>query len=368
MKLSSLLLSVASLTTLAFAIPNPIPGSSNIQLRDPAIAYNAASKKYFVFSTGKGIRTYTATSLTGPWTAVGSVLPNCTVITDIPISGCSLWAPDVRLVNGRYTLYYSVSQLSTQNSAIGVATSPTMEPGSWTDHGAVVRSKKGDSYNAIDGNVVLDNGKLKLGFGSYWGGIFQVDLKAINKTSQSPPGTHLAGGTAAPRRAASPTSPWARPTGSSSSPTATPPSPAYVSPFPPSSPSSPFLFLSSSSLSPLSPVLTYLCLCVSCVLQEKTRVAAGREYKVRVGRAKSSSGPFLDGSGHAITAGTTSGWNILGSHDNVYAPGGQSLFRDPVSRRDVIVYHYVRMDEVGGASYLGINYVDFSSGEPVLVN
>ena len=89
---------------------------------------------------------------------------------------------------------------------------------------------------------------------------------------------------------------------------------------------------------------------------------------MRVRRAKSSSGPFLDGSGHAITSGTHSGWNILGSHDNIYAPGGQSLFRDPVSRRDVIVYHYVRKDEVGGPSYLGINYVDFSSGEPKLVN
>ena len=89
---------------------------------------------------------------------------------------------------------------------------------------------------------------------------------------------------------------------------------------------------------------------------------------MRVGRAQSSSGPFLDGSGTAITAGTTSGWKILTSHDNVYAPGGQSLFFDPVSQRDVIVYHYVRTNEVGGPSYLGINFVDFSSGEPALVD
>ncbi|KAM5545563.1 hypothetical protein V8D89_000601 [Ganoderma adspersum] len=326
MKLLSLL-SVASLTTLAFAIPNPIPGSSNIQLRDPAIAYNAASKKYFVFSTGSGIRAFTSTSLKGPWKAVGSVLPNCTVIKDIPIKSCSLWAPDVKLINGQYTLYYSVSQLGTQNSALGVATSPTMEPGSWKDHGAVIRSKKGDSYNAIDGNVVLDNGKLKLGFGSWWGGIFQVNMKSISKPAQNPPGTHLAGGNGRPAEG-----------GFTYKPT-----------------SSPYWFqFFSDGRTPL--------------YGDKTRPAAGDEYKVRVGRAKSSSGPFLDGSGHAITAGTHSGWNILGSHDNIYAPGGQSLFRDPVSKRDVIVYHYVKKDEVGGPSYLGINYVDFSSGEPKLVN
>ena len=102
--------------------------------------------------------------------------------------------------------------------------------------------------------------------------------------------------------------------------------------------------------------------------QAKTRPAPGTEYKVRVGRGPTASGPFVDKTGDAITSGTTSGTIVLGSHDNVYAPGGQSLFRDPVSNRDVIVYHYVRNDDFGGSSYLGINYVDFSSGWPVLVN
>ena len=102
--------------------------------------------------------------------------------------------------------------------------------------------------------------------------------------------------------------------------------------------------------------------------QAKTRPSPGSEYKVRVGRGPTASGPFVDKNGVSITSGTTSGTIVLGSHDNIYAPGGQSLFRDPVSKRDVIVYHYVRKDEVGGPSYLGINYVDFSSGEPKLVN
>ena len=48
---------------------------------------------------------------------------------------------------------------------------------------------------------------------------------------------------------------------------------------------------------------------------------------------------------------------------------GQSVFHDPVSNRDVMVYHYVRKNApAGGPSYLGINYLDFSSGWPVVVN
>ena len=45
---------------------------------------------------------------------------------------------------------------------------------------------------------MVDNGKLKLGFGSWWGGIFQVNMKSISKAAQNPPGTHLAGGNGRP--------------------------------------------------------------------------------------------------------------------------------------------------------------------------
>ena len=90
-----------------------------------------------------------------------------------------------------------------------------------------------------------------------------------------------------------------------------------------------------------------------------------------VARGPNAMGPFLDRQGNPVTVGATDppkGVKVLGSHDNIYAPGGQSLFLDPVSGRDVMVYHYVRNDNFGGSSFLGINYVDFSSGWPVLVN
>lgn len=48
---------------------------------------------------------------------------------------------------------------------------------------------------------------------------------------------------------------------------------------------------------------------------------------------------------------------------------GQSIIHDPRTGRDVIVYHYVKYDDpIGGPSYLGINYLDFSSGWPAMAH
>ena len=104
--------------------------------------------------------------------------------------------------------------------------------------------------------------------------------------------------------------------------------------------------------------------------QATSRPPAGEEYKVLVGRGTSPSGPFVGQLGHDITLNLTppTGSLVLGSHDNIYAPGGQSVYFDPVSGRDVMVYHYVPNDAFGGPSYLGINYLNFSSGWPVLVD
>lgn len=58
--------------------------------------------------------------------------------------------------NGVYYAYYSVSTFGSQNSGIGLATSTSLDPGTWTDHGLVFRSSTGNNYNAIDGNLVID--------------------------------------------------------------------------------------------------------------------------------------------------------------------------------------------------------------------
>ena len=88
-----------------------------------------------------------------------------------------------------------------------------------------------------------------------------------------------------------------------------------------------------------------------------------------VGRSENVSGPYVDKDGHKLTQDLKppTGLLVLGSHGNIYAPGGQSIFEDPTSGRDVMVYHYVPNNSYGGPSYLGINYLDFSSDWPVVV-
>jgi len=70
------------------------------------------------------------------------------------------WAPDISYFNGRYHLYYALSTFGSRNSAIGLATSPTLDPAdpkyAWTDEGMVLRSfQDKDDWNAIDPNLAL---------------------------------------------------------------------------------------------------------------------------------------------------------------------------------------------------------------------
>jgi arabinan endo-1,5-alpha-L-arabinosidase len=107
---------------------------------------------------------------------------------------------------------------------------------------------------------------------------------------------------------------------------------------------------------------------------------AGNEYKVSprsflrkqttqfciqvfVGRSKSAHGPFLDKNG--LDMRETGGTLILDSHGNVYAPGGQVIFTDKKTNKDVFVYHYVPVDSPSpynnSFSSLGLNGIDWSS-------
>ena len=57
------------------------------------------------------------------------------------------------------------------------------------------------------------------------------------------------------------------------------------------------------------------------------RPAAGREYKVLVGRGDNAMGPFYGKLGNPLTANINppTGSLVLGSHDDIYAPGGAYL-------------------------------------------
>jgi arabinan endo-1,5-alpha-L-arabinosidase len=94
-----------------------------------------------------------------------------------------IWAPDICYFGGRYRLYYSVSQVGVNRSAIGFASNECLDPLNdkyqWIDHGKPVIESfpTRDTFNAIDPNVVLDEyNQPFLSFGSYWGGIMMCRL------------------------------------------------------------------------------------------------------------------------------------------------------------------------------------------------
>ena len=84
-------------------------------------------------------------------------------------------APDVFFHDGAYYMYYSVSTIGSQNSDIGVATSHSMEVGTWTDHGSIGIPRDDSRWNRIDPNLFQHdaNSPFYLSFGSFWENIWQ---------------------------------------------------------------------------------------------------------------------------------------------------------------------------------------------------
>lgn len=156
-------------------------------IHDPSIAREG--DVYYVFGTGlpedKGGRLSVRTSRDlVTWTKQAPLFPDLPAWAARAIPGASnLWAPDIsRGPDGRWRLYYSVSTFGSNRSAIGLATSTTLDPAApgygWRDEGMVVASKPGDDYNAIDPNHIDDGkGGAWLALGSFWGGIklFRLD-------------------------------------------------------------------------------------------------------------------------------------------------------------------------------------------------
>jgi arabinan endo-1,5-alpha-L-arabinosidase len=111
----------------------------------------------------------------------------------------SYWAPDIIHLGDRYLLYYAVSSFGKITSAIGLATTPTLDPADpayrWTDRGIVVQSHEGGDFNAIDPSVFSGgDGTLWLAFGSYWSGIklVQLDPQTGKRSAPDAPLTSLA--------------------------------------------------------------------------------------------------------------------------------------------------------------------------------
>jgi arabinan endo-1,5-alpha-L-arabinosidase len=152
--------------------------------------HRQARRTYHVFSTGQahdptGLLPWRTSRDLVNWTLNGRVFDEIPKWARDAVPGTrGTWAPDIAYFNGLYHLYYSCSTFGSNHSAIGLVTNKTLDRASkdfkWEDRGLVVKSERGDDFNAIGSNHLIDrDGKHWLCLGSFWSGIklFPLDPK-----------------------------------------------------------------------------------------------------------------------------------------------------------------------------------------------
>ncbi len=239
-----------------------------------------------------------------------------------------LWAPDISLFNGEYHLYYAASTLGSQHSGIGLATNATLDERRpdyrWVDHGLVITSKKGDDFNAIDPNITIEpvaggRSRVWLNYGSYWHGIFQLELDPrTGKLLPDGKRYHLA----------------EQPTdrnGSVEGSSLVKHNGWY------------YLFASAG----------YCCL---IPIERDT-------YQQVVGRSRSVHGPFVDEHGQPLLRG--GGTVLLTSDDRWLAPGGGAVWQDAEGKQSLIAFHALHQSQ-NGALDLWVERIRWAGDWPVL--
>jgi arabinan endo-1,5-alpha-L-arabinosidase len=151
-------------------------------VHDPVVVRQGDT--YYMFCTGMGVAVLSSVDEMKTWKMEKPVFASPPQWAMEAVKGFRghIWAPDVIYYNGCYHLFYSCSAFAKNTSAIGHASTPTLDATAagygWTDYGMVVQSVPNrDMWNAIDANIIVDGeGTPWMSFGSFWDGIKMVRL------------------------------------------------------------------------------------------------------------------------------------------------------------------------------------------------
>lgn len=177
----------AALTACGNVPASPSTAASGPAFEDPAGAHDPTlieqGTTLHVFTTGKGIQ-HLRSEDGKRWSRLPQVLteaPSWWAEAVPAHRGLDVWAPKVFALNGRYWLLYSISTFGKNRSAIGLTSSASLD-GPWRDDGLVVKSVESDDFNAIDPDLFIDakdaggDGRVWLSYGSFWRGIRLVEF------------------------------------------------------------------------------------------------------------------------------------------------------------------------------------------------
>lgn len=280
------------LTLISAAQPKAVPDPDKIH--DPSTVL-AENNVYRCFSTGMGV-TLMREQAEGTWTKESTLFPLDKLPewhqALVPQNRGHLWAPDVIKRGNEYFVYYSISTFGKNQSAIGLAVGNTLDPKSpqwkWQDRGPIVISQANSRYNAIDPALYFHgpDQRLWMTFGSFWDGIFLVELDPFTGLCKH------AG--RAPIRLAD--------------------APEIEAPFVCFHHDMFYLFVNHG-------------LCCRGVAST---------YEIRVGRSKSIEGPYLDAEGKSMLEG--GGRLVLTSSNNEVGPGHASILQR--NDKEFLVHHY----------------------------
>lgn len=256
----------------------------------------------------------------------------------------------MKKVGNTYYCHYAVSAMGLQNSTIGVATSQSLEPGTWQDHGSIGLPLS-TKYNLIDPFVFQEDpdGPAYFTFGSYWHGIQQIEMSNH---------TQLMGWTGTEDQIRN----IIRNT---------------TVDFP----------VVEGAIMHKHEEFFYLFYSVGwcCRFDVSGTKPIGDVYHVVVCRSECVTGPFFDAEGKDCLT-ESGGTTILASHGDIYAPGGQDVMVHPENGRAVMAYHYSKCSGRSGRKimltilvrpshsykdtekFFGFNYLDWVDGWPVVVH
>lgn len=183
---------IARTMLLALVMIGPAVGetqpalSGNIAIHDPSILVTDQGWVSFATGVENAPDEGTPRTKTSPdgiaWTESGPLpggLPDW-IEEELGHRPKNLWAPSAFEREGTVHLYYSASTFGSNESAIGLMTNEAFDPENptegWRDQGMVLRSHRGDDFNAIDPFRIDTGAGAFLAFGSFWDGIRMVEL------------------------------------------------------------------------------------------------------------------------------------------------------------------------------------------------